>query len=304
MAQPAQLSQSQRGLIQQASAGLGGAVGAYTKPDLTSSQGAMDAALQAQKYGHMQDYATFMDTAQKLQSQESRANVAAQDRTARAQLQEKQLAQQAEQADLDRRARSLLADANNASSREVTMAKIAAEKEMLKSRLGHQSEENDKQAKSRIDQLNTEMEARWKMLKYEEKAKTARAKLSTASTNEIKKSDFEALDILLANHPDEEVRKKYADSSGTWWKLGTDGVDNGQKRAQAAAAGVRAKKAGVDMVQFYKDVVGAVEKTGIDLDTAAEMVLFSQSSADDIVVALENKNVSWDSNQKVWVKTK
>jgi hypothetical protein len=69
-AQPAQLSQSQQGLLNTAGRGFGGITGGYIEPDLSTSEGAKAAALQAQNFGHMADYANYMDTAKRLIGEE------------------------------------------------------------------------------------------------------------------------------------------------------------------------------------------------------------------------------------------
>lgn len=209
MAQPAQLSESQRNLINQTGKSFGSMTGGYQQPNAATSQGALAAAMQAQKFGHMDDYKEYMDVAKRLQSEEAAgarnaASIESADKRSAAQI-----AAQERMATEAQIAKKYIADESNTTARDLAVAKIAAQHEMLGAEIKGKNELADKDNKAKMERLEKEMAGRWKMLSAEEKGKNARAMLATSMNTSKKmptKGDIEALALMAKHHPDEKIR--------------------------------------------------------------------------------------------------
>lgn len=211
MNQPAQLSQSQRGLIDMAGRAFGGLTGGYKPMNPTTSQEALAAAMQSQKFGHVEDYNTYMDMAKRLQAEEgamsrTKAQIASNEALSGARI-------AADQAMQDRAlaAQKYGIDANNANRKELAIMDIAANMERLRMQIDSTEGMAKRKLNEDMYQFESKMQQMWKIADMEEKGRMARAYIaaSTASSKSKMptKNDIEALALMAKYHPDPAVQE-------------------------------------------------------------------------------------------------
>jgi hypothetical protein len=239
------------GLIDQAGRNFGAAGGYYQQPDLSTAQGATQAALQAQKYGHTADYAEYMKQAAQLRQQEAAETMQSRKMAADRGLQ--QLGQQHQTAEnrLQREHQSQLQDdklamerygidATTASAKERELLKSSAAMERLSTQIKSEEGVVKQKLEHELKMQTNKLEKMWEIADMEEKGRMARA-LITANAAASKdsmpsKHDLEALAIMAKSLP-EKLQKK----------LGTDKWIGGDKAALETAGKIwRAVQDGVD----------------------------------------------------------
>ena len=220
------MSENQRALINTAGRGFGAAAGAYTQPDLTTSKGALAAALQAQDYGDMAGFKTYTDLAAKLQSEEGATGRTKMTIEAQAAEGAADRALRRDEGSDNRALEKYGIDARLATQKDIAFADRASAMERLKYEVNSKEGMQSEQLTARMKELDKELDARWKEMNEEEKGRMARAKLEAraqlkavrlreqgensraAAKNLIpKKDDLEAMMILAQNHPDAAVRE-------------------------------------------------------------------------------------------------
>ena len=259
------MSESQRNLINQAGRGLGQAAGAYAQPDVTTSKGALAAALQAQNYGDMAGFKTYTDIATKLQAEEGATGRTQMQIDATAAEGSADRALRRDEGSDNRAMEKYGIDERIASSKEVAFADRASAMERLRFEVGSKEGMQSEQLTHRMKELDKELNARWKEMNEEEKGRMARAKLD--STTQLKRTemseagadgreklrllvpstaDLEAMKIIAENHPDATVREAATSKKGDWfWQKDKKGLAGpiAINMYQAIVAGATVEKA-------------------------------------------------------------